>query len=367
MLRAARDSAGAVRAEAEGQAAAARSRAEAEATDLRKEAKAQLHQAQQTLADARSAGRAPGRRSRAPRRRDQARRARCPPAPPGHPHRSAEPDRPPRRPERQIRARPDRRVRRRGRRPSAEAIDLLATGGPGTDVGSRPTRRLSSATPCCAWSAPQSAVPPSTPRPKPTTSSNSRPRPSSRARSRARLAHRPVGELPTTLEASLAELAAGGASSTPRRQIGATLRRRSDAWPAASSTAARTSVLAESAADSLHSPRLTAGLLGGAHRMAGSVILAGARTPIGKLSGALASFSATELGGFAIKAALERAGRHARAGRLRVHGPGAPGRCRADHGPPGRGQRRHPDDRARPPRSTRCACRASTRSTWPTS
>lgn len=54
VLRAARDSAGAVRAEAEGQAAAARSRAEAEATDLRKEAKAQLHQAQQTLAEARS-------------------------------------------------------------------------------------------------------------------------------------------------------------------------------------------------------------------------------------------------------------------------------------------------------------------------
>lgn len=38
------------------------------------------------------------------------------------------------------------------------------------------------------------------------------------------------------------------------------------------------------------------------------VILAGARTPIGKLSGALSSFSATELGGFAIAAALERAG-----------------------------------------------------------
>src|SRR3982751_817222 len=42
--------------------------------------------------------------------------------------------------------------------------------------------------------------------------------------------------------------------------------------------------------------------------MPGSVIVAGARTPIGKLSGALASFAATELGGFAIKAALERAG-----------------------------------------------------------
>ena len=42
--------------------------------------------------------------------------------------------------------------------------------------------------------------------------------------------------------------------------------------------------------------------------MAGSYIVAGARTPIGKMSGALAAFSAAELGGFAIKAALERAG-----------------------------------------------------------
>jgi acetyl-CoA C-acetyltransferase len=42
--------------------------------------------------------------------------------------------------------------------------------------------------------------------------------------------------------------------------------------------------------------------------MPGSVIVAGARTPIGKLSGALAGFPATELGGLAIKAALERAG-----------------------------------------------------------
>jgi len=42
--------------------------------------------------------------------------------------------------------------------------------------------------------------------------------------------------------------------------------------------------------------------------MPGSVIIAGARTPIGKLSGGLASFSGAQLGGFAIKAALERAG-----------------------------------------------------------
>jgi acetyl-CoA C-acetyltransferase len=42
--------------------------------------------------------------------------------------------------------------------------------------------------------------------------------------------------------------------------------------------------------------------------MPGSVIVAGARTPIGKLAGAFASLSAMDLGGFAIRAALERAG-----------------------------------------------------------
>jgi acetyl-CoA C-acetyltransferase len=42
--------------------------------------------------------------------------------------------------------------------------------------------------------------------------------------------------------------------------------------------------------------------------MSGSYIVAGARTPIGKMSGALAAFSAADLGGFAIKAALARAG-----------------------------------------------------------
>lgn len=40
----------------------------------------------------------------------------------------------------------------------------------------------------------------------------------------------------------------------------------------------------------------------------GSYIIAGARTPIGKMSGALASFSAADLGGFAISAALQRSG-----------------------------------------------------------
>jgi acetyl-CoA C-acetyltransferase len=42
--------------------------------------------------------------------------------------------------------------------------------------------------------------------------------------------------------------------------------------------------------------------------MPGSYIVAGARTPIGKMSGALASQSAADLGGAAIAAALERAG-----------------------------------------------------------
>jgi acetyl-CoA C-acetyltransferase len=42
--------------------------------------------------------------------------------------------------------------------------------------------------------------------------------------------------------------------------------------------------------------------------MSGSVIVSSARTPIGKLSGALAQFSAMDLGGVAIRAALERGG-----------------------------------------------------------
>jgi acetyl-CoA C-acetyltransferase len=42
--------------------------------------------------------------------------------------------------------------------------------------------------------------------------------------------------------------------------------------------------------------------------MPGSVIVGGARTPIGKLAGSLKDFSAMDLGGLAIKSALERAG-----------------------------------------------------------
>ena len=42
--------------------------------------------------------------------------------------------------------------------------------------------------------------------------------------------------------------------------------------------------------------------------MPGSVIVGGARTPIGKLSGSLKNFTAVDLGGVAIAAALVKAG-----------------------------------------------------------
>src|SRR5260370_40676980 len=43
-------------------------------------------------------------------------------------------------------------------------------------------------------------------------------------------------------------------------------------------------------------------------RMPAPVIIGGARTPIGRLLGSLAGFSGADLGGLAIKAALDRAG-----------------------------------------------------------
>ena len=42
--------------------------------------------------------------------------------------------------------------------------------------------------------------------------------------------------------------------------------------------------------------------------MAGSVIVNGARTPMGRMSGSLKDFSGADLGGFAIEAALQRSG-----------------------------------------------------------
>ena len=67
--------------------------------------------------------------------------------------------------------------------------------------------------------------------------------------------------------------------------------------------------------------------------MSGTVIVAGARTPIGRLLGGLKALSAADLGGVAIKGALEQAGRRAGPGRLRDHGPGHPGRRRPDPRP----------------------------------
>ena len=80
--------------------------------------------------------------------------------------------------------------------------------------------------------------------------------------------------------------------------------------------------------------------------MSGSVIVSSARTPIGKLSGALAQFSAMDLGGVAIQR-RPGAGRDLpRRRRLRDHGSGAAGRAGPDHGAPGRVEGRHPDERA---------------------
>jgi acetyl-CoA C-acetyltransferase len=100
--------------------------------------------------------------------------------------------------------------------------------------------------------------------------------------------------------------------------------------------------------------------------MAGSYIVAGARTPIGKMSGALASFSAADLGGFAIKAALERAGvapdevEHVIMGQVLMAGQGqVPSRQAASQG-------RHPDERAVDQRQQGLPQRPQQRSTSPT-
>ena len=96
--------------------------------------------------------------------------------------------------------------------------------------------------------------------------------------------------------------------------------------------------------------------------MAGSVIVSGARTPIGKLSGSLAGFSGAQLGGLAIKAALERAGITGDQVDYVFMGQVLLGRCRPDDRPPGVERGRHPAVGARRPPSTRSASRASTRS-----
>ena len=101
--------------------------------------------------------------------------------------------------------------------------------------------------------------------------------------------------------------------------------------------------------------------------MSGSVIVAGARTPIGRLLGGLKDQSAADLGGVAIKGALEKAGvsgdqvDYVIMGQVIQAGAGQiPARQAARQG-------RHPDDASRRSPSTRSACPASTRSRWPTS
>ena len=89
-----------------------------------------------------------------------------------------------------------------------------------------------------------------------------------------------------------------------------------------------------------------------------TVILGTARTPIGKMGGGLSTLDATELGGIAIAAALERAGVAPEQVAARRHGPGPPGRPGPDPLAPGADQGRHPEGGllARP--STRSAPRA---------
>ena len=74
------------------------------------------------------------------------------------------------------------------------------------------------------------------------------------------------------------------------------------------------------------------------------VIVGGARTPVGRLLGSLASKSASELGGVAIAGALERAGVAPGSGRVRDHGAGPAGGRRARSRPAGRGGGGYPDD-----------------------
>ena len=80
--------------------------------------------------------------------------------------------------------------------------------------------------------------------------------------------------------------------------------------------------------------------------MSGSVIVAGARTPMGRLLGSLKGFSGAQLGGVAIKAALERAGvapdqvQYVIMGQVLTAGAGQIPARQAAVG------RRHPDERA---------------------
>ena len=75
-----------------------------------------------------------------------------------------------------------------------------------------------------------------------------------------------------------------------------------------------------------------------------SVIVSGARTPMGRLLGGLKDFSGVELGGFAIKAALERAGLSGDQVDYVIMGQVLLGGAGSDSGPAGGCGRRYPDD-----------------------
>ena len=98
-----------------------------------------------------------------------------------------------------------------------------------------------------------------------------------------------------------------------------------------------------------------------------SVIVAGARTPIGRLLGGLKDLSAADLGGVAIKGALDKAGvqpdqvDYVIMGQVILAGAGQnPARGAAR-------RRRASRWTSRRSPSTRSACPVSTRSRWPTS
>ena len=84
------------------------------------------------------------------------------------------------------------------------------------------------------------------------------------------------------------------------------------------------------------SPGLDAGTL---ETMSRSVIVAAVRTPFGRFGGGLAKHPATELGADGDQGGPRAVGDRARGGRLRRHGPGAPGRRRPGARPTG-GHRR---------------------------
>ncbi len=89
-----------------------------------------------------------------------------------------------------------------------------------------------------------------------------------------------------------------------------------------------------------------------------TVILGTARTPIGKMGGSLSTLKATELGGIAIEAALERADVAPDQVRARHHGHRPAGRPGPDPLAPGADQGRHSRRRSPRRRSTRSAPRA---------